>query len=88
MVYSQLQEARVFDPDRVIVAGASQGGGLAITLALNGEVLPSGRFIAVVPFIQDAQDTTTLRHADIATLALAIDRGVAREARGWVLTGG
>jgi hypothetical protein len=87
-VYTQLREAHTFDPDRVIVAGASQGGGLAITLALNGGVLPSQRFIAVVPFIQDAQDTIALRQVDIATLAPAIDRGVRRGARGWLLTGG
>jgi hypothetical protein len=66
----------------------SQGGGLAITLALNGRVLPSHRFIAVVPFIQDAQDTIALRQADIATLTPAIDRGVRRGTRGWLLTGG
>jgi predicted esterase len=87
-VYTQLREAHTFDPDRVIVAGASQGGGLAITLALNGGVLPSQRFIAVVPFIQDAQDTIALRQADIATLTPAIDRGVRRGTRGWLLTGG
>jgi alpha/beta hydrolase fold len=87
-VYTQLREAHTFDPDRVIVAGASQGGGLAVTLALNGGVLPSHRFIAVVPLMQDAQDTTALRQADIATLAPAIDRGVRRGARGWLLTGG
>jgi hypothetical protein len=87
-VDTQLRETHTFGPDRIIVAGASQGGGLAITLALNGGVLPSRRFIAVVPLIQDAQDTIALCQADNTTLAPAIDRGVGRGAHGWLLTGG
>ena len=44
-----------FKPETLIVAGASQGGRLAIELSVDGKFEDSKGFIAVIPAIQDIQ---------------------------------
>jgi predicted esterase len=73
--YRALEESERFDPAQVVVGGLSQGGALALRLALTGEIVPACGFIAVVPAI---------RHAELdEAVAIAARRGV----RGWLLTG-
>jgi acetyl esterase/lipase len=70
--WEKLKSEKRVDPKRVILAGASQGGTLAIELALAGEPIPALGFIAVVPAIHDPKG-----------LAGLAKRGV----RGMVITG-
>ena len=74
--WERLQREYHLDPERVILAGASQGGRLAIELALEGEPIPARRFIAVVPAIRDPEGLA-------CKVKEATDRGV----RGWIVTG-
>ena len=68
-----LRESHRFDADRVILAGASQGGRLAITMSL---ALPLCGFIAVVPAIRSVEQFTL----DIKSAA---ERGM----KGYIITG-
>jgi predicted esterase len=74
--YRRLCETERFDPARVIVGGVSQGGSLALMLALTGEVVPAAGFVAVVPAMRDAD-------ALDESVAIAARRGV----RGWLISG-
>lgn len=74
--YSKVAEAHRFDAGRVILAGASQGGRIAITMALKGEAFRSRGFIAVVPAVRDAE-----------ALVPFIEPAVARGVRGYIITG-
>lgn len=65
-----------FDPVQIILAGASQGGSLAISLALRGDLIPARGFLAVVPAVGKVDGFQHL-------LEPAARRGV----RGWLLTG-
>lgn len=72
----EMVESERFGRDRVVLAGASQGGELAIRLALGGEIILSRGFIVVVPAIRNIEPYVELT-------AGARDRGV----RGWIVTG-
>lgn len=74
--WERLKSEEGVDLNQVILAGASQGGALAIELALVGEPIPALGFIAVVPAIHDPQ-----RLAELAKEAAK--RGVT----GLVITG-
>ena len=74
--YARLAEECRFDPDRVILAGASQGGRLAIKAALKGEPFRSRGFIVVVPALRDISEFTV-------HLSAASSRGV----RGYMVVG-
>jgi len=74
--WEQLRRRHPFDPDRVVIAGASQGGKLAIELALAGVPIPTHGFIAVVPAIRDPE-----------RLARNAGEAAARGVQGWLLTG-
>jgi predicted esterase len=50
--YSRLTSSHSVDPSRIIAAGHSMGGKLAIELALSGKV-PACGFIAVGPYISE-----------------------------------
>lgn len=71
-----LQRERTFDRERVVLAGASQGARLAVSLALRGSPLESRGFIAVV----GAPELD-------ATLLAAAARAARRGLRGVFLTG-
>jgi len=58
--WERLKSEEGVDPNQVILAGASQGGALAIELALAGELIPALGFIAVVPAIHDPQGLAEL----------------------------
>lgn len=73
--YRTLASSERFDPARVVIGGVSQGGALALGLALTGEIVPACGFIAVVPAIRDA--------AFDEAVTIAARRGV----RGWLVTG-
>lgn len=49
-----------FNTKQDIIAGASQGGKLAIELSLNGNILGTKGFIAVIPAIQDVTSLESL----------------------------
>jgi acetyl esterase/lipase len=74
--WEKLKSEKRVDPKRVIIAGASQGGALAMELALSGEPIPVLGFIAVVPAIRDPRGLAELAKG-------AAKRGV----RGMVITG-
>ncbi len=60
----------------MILAGASQGGRIAIELALKSDLLPCRGFIAVVPAIREPEE-----------LAVRGKGAGKRGLRGWILTG-
>lgn len=72
---AEVRRQHEYDPTRVILAGASQGGKLAVALALRGDPVPAVGFAAVVPSITDP--------APLLPLVAAAARGL----RGWTLTG-
>ena len=74
--YARVAEECRFDPARVVLAGASQGGRLAIKTALRGDPFPSRGFIVVVPAIRDISEFA-------AHLSAASSRGV----RGYMVVG-
>lgn len=74
--YERVRTTEQFDPDRVILAGASQGGAVALDMALSGAPVPVRGFILVVPAIRDLD-------ASLSDVQTAVQRGV----RGWVVTG-
>lgn len=74
--FAQLRASTKFDPDKVILSGASQGGDLAIRLALAGTPIPCRGFVAVVPAVRD-----------VAPLLPLLDGAAQRGLRGWLLTG-
>ena len=74
--WEQLKQDYPLDLQRVILAGASQGGRLAIELALAGEPIPARGLIAVVPAIREPEGLTT-----------CAERAAKRGLRGWILTG-
>lgn len=76
--WETLNRSYTIDHERVILAGASQGGTLAIKLSLRGKPFSSRGFIAVIPAIRDAKAL-----ASVADLNLATERGV----RGWLFIG-
>lgn len=64
------------DRHRTVLGGISQGGALAIDLALEGRIFPIKGFIAVVPAIHDVDH-----------LLLFAEAAAARRLRGWILVG-
>ena len=75
-VYARVAKECRFDPDRVVLAGASQGGRLAIQTCLRGGTFSSRGFIVVVPALRDVSEFGALSRA-------AADRGV----RGYMVVG-
>lgn len=74
--YDRLRTAEQGDTRKVLLAGASQGGAVALELALAGSPVPAQGFILVVPAIHDVD-------AVLADAASAAQRGL----QGWVVTG-
>ncbi len=74
--YDRLRATEQFDAQQVILAGASQGGAVALRMALSGAPVPARGFIVVVPAIHDLD-------ALLSDVESAVQRGV----RGWVVTG-
>ncbi len=74
--WEQLNRSYSIDHERVILAGASQGGRLAIEIALAGNILPCQGFIAVVPAIHEPEK-----------LAARAEKAAEHGLRGWILTG-
>lgn len=74
--YGDVVQSQPVDRGRTVLAGVSQGGALAIDLALKGAPIPACGFIAVVPSPRGTE--AALAHAPHAAR-----RGV----RGWILTG-
>jgi predicted esterase len=74
--YGDVVQSQPVDRGRTVLAGVSQGGALAIDLALKGAPIPACGFIAVVP--SPGGTEAALAHAPHAAR-----RGV----RGWILTG-
>ena len=72
-VLASLRGSHRFDADRVILAGASQGGRLAIAMSL---ALPLCGFIAVVPAVRGVEEFA-------AHVESAAERGV----KGYIITG-
>lgn len=73
--FRQLNEQYPLDPDRVVVAGFSMGGGLAAWLALNGS-LPVKGFFLFGPYLRDLDAIDPL-----------ISRAKSRGLRGYILAG-
>lgn len=73
---SRVAEAHRFDPGRVILAGASQGGRIATTMALKGDAFQSRGFIAVVPAVRGIDEI-------VPFIEPAARRGV----KGYIITG-
>jgi len=74
--YKEVLRSQPVDPDRVVLAGISQGGALALALALQSELLSVCGFVAVIPSVTLAEEA--LDHAREAAR-----RGV----RGWIISG-
>lgn len=74
--WKQLNHSYQIDPERVILAGASQGGRIAIELVLKSDLIPCRGFIAVVPAIRKPEE-----------LAVRGEEAGKRGLRGWILTG-
>ncbi|MBC7169574.1 hypothetical protein H5T54_01375 [Candidatus Bipolaricaulota bacterium] len=74
--YADVVQSQPVDRGRAVLAGVSQGGELAIGLALTGAPIPACGFIAVVPSSRGTE----------AALALA-PHAARRGVRGWILTG-
>ncbi len=74
--WEQLNRLYPIDHERVIIAGASQGGRLAIEIALAGDILPCHGFIAVVPAIRNPEG-----------LIVRVEKAAERGLRGWIITG-
>lgn len=64
------------DEEQVILAGASQGGKLALELALEGTPIQAKGFIVVVPSIRDVAGYQSL-----------IEKAKGNFIRGWIITG-
>lgn len=75
--YEGLRQRYPIDPQRVVLAGGSQGAALAMSLAVKGDPIPAQGFIAVIPSTRGSE-------AWLPHLPRAVQRGV----RGWILTGG
>jgi predicted esterase len=73
---SEARRQHAVDSERLVLAGASQGGKLAVELALRGEPVLVRGFIAVVPSITKP-----------APLFPLVAAAAARGLRGWILTG-
>ncbi len=75
--YRALQRDHPVDTVRVVLAGYSQGGALALSLALQGDPVPPRAFILVAPSPLPA----------FGTLEAAIENATARGLQGWIWTG-
>jgi predicted esterase len=73
--FKQVQQDYAFDSGKVVLAGASQGGTLAIELALG--VISCRGFLAVVP---------GLREGSLERLISLLD-AAGKDLRGWIITG-
>ena len=60
--FQQLMDSLAIDPQRVVLAGFSQAGGLVVRLVLNG-LLPATGFIAVAPASLGEEDIEHLKHS-------------------------
>jgi dienelactone hydrolase len=74
--FDVLRQKHPFDPAQVVLAGYSQGGGLAILLAVSGK-LPVKGFIAVSPSLQGT-----------GVLIDILEAGLPANTRGYLVTGG
>jgi len=71
--YKQVLQQHQIDPQRIVIAGFSQGGGLAIHAALSGKI-PARGFLAVASWWADPK-------------SLAPQRDDAQRVRGYFITG-
>lgn len=74
--WERLNRLYPIDNERVIIAGASQGGRLAIEIALAGDIFHCHGFIAVVPAIRDPEG-----------LVVRAEKAAKHGLRGWIITG-
>ena len=74
--WERLNRSYSIDHERVIIAGTSQGGRLAIEIALAGDILSCHGFIAVVPAIRDPEG-----------LVVRAEKAAKRGLSGWIITG-
>lgn len=74
--YQKADQSYNFDRDRLIVAGASQGGKLALELALEENEMPAKGFIAIVLAVREVSQYASL-----------IEKAAARGIRGVIMTG-
>jgi len=74
--FEQIKQDYSFDSQKVVLAGASQGGTLAMLLALEGTI-PSRGFLSVVPGMRE----------DTLQELLSLLDSAPRDLRGWILTG-
>lgn len=74
--YGEVLRSHPVDPNRIILAGISQGGALALALTLQGKLLPACGFVAIIP-------SATLIEEALDHACEAARRGV----RGWIASG-
>jgi len=74
--FKRVQQDYAFDPHKVVLAGASQGGTLAIELALEGATSARG-FLSVVPGLREETLQRLISLLDVAPEGL----------HGWIITG-
>lgn len=74
--YAHVLRTEAMEPGRVVLAGVSQGGTLAIRLALAGTPIPACGFVTVIPAAADLEEA-------LDAAPEAARRGI----RGWTLTG-
>lgn len=72
----RLRADHTVDPDRIVLGGFSQGGGMSVYLTVTAKLRTRG-FIAVAPYLRSAD---FLMDADLP--------GLPQPARGWLITGG
>jgi predicted esterase len=75
-LYNKLLRSYSVDHNRTVLAGASQGGKLALELALEGSQIPSVGFLLVVPSIREYESLVPL-----------IEQAAKRGKRGCIVTG-
>jgi predicted esterase len=73
--FEALKQQYPIDPQRILLSGFSQGGGLALGLAVSREI-PAAGFIALGPFIPEWDD-----------FVAALPAGPIESLRGYLLTG-
>ena len=54
-MWDALNQNHLIDPSRIVVAGFSQGGGLAVEISLN-QIIPARGVLAIAPYLQISDD--------------------------------
>jgi predicted esterase len=77
--FDEIIEGYSIDPDRIILSGFSQGGGLAIWLVLQRKI-PAAGFIAVSPYLAEVKQLTNREYGLTPDASL-------RSPKGYLVTG-